>query len=619
MSQRKRITHQFMQAVTTGSDPLVRVLVPALLFVGVFWTATQVYVGDGLEATLSALGVIILLALAASQRVQQRVLGQSFNRRHAFYITLIWTYGIFWLALLRLLIRSPLWGKSSEQTYTELILLIALSWMLLRSMLILLPPFYRRFVTAIPIWEQILLAINELIAAGLVATFGATALVHAFQPQTFTTRFDLTYLGGLGLVSGIYYFGMQLLWTQRWNDWLSRTVVWLRLMRVLAPLALVVTTMVIVRHFIARADPRTANLLGGADIDLAILALAPVIWLLILVAVLIVYTSRRGIRQRFLPDLLLERLPKRIADFLRTISDTDMLLILGFLATLIPVYLVLFGDTGGVIGQLRLQILQRGSALLETSEQALALLFTIPFYLLIVALLALYGYCLAQPTLSAEQRDELVDGLPIGFLIVLVITLYLFAIPFSQVLTEGHLPQLPQDLGRILAFNIVIPLILLYVHYFVLIRQPYASGQKRWRDRQSKHYSERLTDIDQRIRDLNGEITLLDQRWPSEPADARRFDTLYRYVQLNGLRDDFNMQRLQVVSDRQQLSELSDAPVSIAIARLPVQVVSIGIPLLLGFQVYQWAILNNGLREIANNPNITIFDFFRTLLKQVNF
>ena len=77
------------------------------------------------------------------------------------------------------------------------------------------------------------------------------------------------------------------------------------------------------------------------------------------------------------------------------------------LATVIPVYLLLFGDTGGVVGGLRQQILQRGSALIETSEQALALLFTLPFYVLIVALLALYGYTLAQPTLSARQRDRL--------------------------------------------------------------------------------------------------------------------------------------------------------------------------------------------------------------------
>ena len=617
MSQRKRITHQFMQAV--GSDPLISVLVPALLLIGVFWTAAQAYVGDWLEAGLSAFGVLMLLALAAFEPVQRRVMGQVFNRRHALYVALTWLYGVIWLAQLRLLIRSPFTGKASEQTYFTLILFIAVSWMLLRSLLILTRFFYRRFVTAIPLWEQILLAANEAVAAGLLATFAASALVHVVQPQVFTTRLDLTYLGGLLLISALYYFGMQLMWTQRWNDWLSRTTVWLRLMRVLAPLALAVTTMVLVRHFIDQADPRTANLLGGADIDLTILSLAPIIWLLILVSVIIVYTSRRGLRERFLPDLLLDRLPKRVAAFLRTISDMDMLLILGFLATLIPVYLILFGDTGGVIGGLRQQILQRGSALIETSEQALALLFAIPFYLLIVALLALYGYAISQPTLSAEHRDELIDALPVGFLIILIITLYLFAIPISQVLTEGRLPQLPQDLGRILAFNVVIPLLLLYAHYFALIRQPYASGQKRWRERQTLHFTRQLGSIDQRIRDLNAEIEQLDQGWQSVPDDGRRFETLYRYVHMNGLRDDLNMQRLQIVSDRQQLAELSDAPISIAVARLPVRVVTIGIPLLLAVQIYQWAVLNNGLREIINNPNITIFEFFRTILKQANF
>lgn len=617
MTQRKRITHQFMQAV--GGDPLVRLLVPALLLVGVSWLGWQVFVGDWLEAGLAALGVALLVALAASERVQQRVLGQPFNRRHALYIGMAWAFGALWLILLRLVLRSPLSGKASEQTYFALILLVAVSWMLLRSLLILLPPFYKRFVTAIPMWEQILLAINEVVAAGLLATYVAQTLIHTLQPQVFTTRFDLPYIGGLLLVFGIYYVGMQLMWTKRWNDWFSRSDIWIRFMRLVAPLALVVTTMVIVRHFLDRADPRSADLLGNADLDLAFLALAPVIWLLVFVVVVIVYTSGRGLRQRFLPDLLLDRLPHRIGNFLRSISDMDTLLILGMLGTLIPAYLLLFGDTGGVIGGLRQQILQRGSALIESSEQALALLFAIPFYLLVVALLALYGYTLSRQTLAAHERDELVTSLPVGFLIVLIITLYLFAIPFSQVLTDGRLPQLPQDLGRILAFNIVIPLLLLYAHYFILIRQPYSSGQKRWRERQSRHYSEQLSGIDHRILDLNGEIERLDRQWQSEAGDSRRFETLYRYVQLNGLRDDLNMQRLQVVSDRQQLAELSETPVSIAIARLPVRVVSIGIPLLLAVQIYQWAVLNNGLREIVNNPNLTIFEFFQAILRQTQF
>ncbi|MFN8450011.1 MAG: hypothetical protein U0521_15865 [Anaerolineae bacterium] len=617
MAQRKRITW-FMQ--TVGGDPLARIFVLALLLVGVFWTGWQVFVGDWLEAALAALGVGFLVALAASERVQIARSGAAVQpppravRRHGVGVR----RGMAdFAAAGRCARRSP--GKSSEQTYFALVLLVAVSWMLLRSLLILLPPFYRRFATHLPMWEQILLAINEVVAAGLLATYVAQVLVHTLQPQVFTTRFDLPYIGGLLLVFGIYYFGMQAMWTKRWNDWFSRTDIWIRFMRLAAPLALVVTTMVIFRHFIDRADPRSANLLGNADLDLAFLALAPVIWLLVFVVVFIVYTSGRGLRQRFLPDLLLDRLPRRVGHFLRSISDMDLLLILGVLGTMIPGYLLLFGDTGGVIGGLRQQILQRGSALIESSEQALALLFAIPFYLLVVALLALYGYTLSQQTLAARDRDELVASLPIGFLIVLIITLYLFSIPFSQVLTEGRLPQLPQDMGRILAFNIVIPLLLLYAHYFALIRMPYSRGQKRWRERQSRHYAEQLSGIDHRIRDLNGEIAQLDSQWHSEPGDSRRFETLYRYVQLNGLRDDLNMQRLQVVSDRQQLAELSEAPVSIAIARLPVRVVSIGIPLLLAVQIYQWAVLNNGLREIVNNPNITIFEFFRAILRQTQF
>lgn len=617
MTQRKRITHQFMQAV--GADPLIRLIVPALLLVGVLWAGWQVFTGDWLEAGLAALGVVLLLALAAFEGVQKRVLGQPFNRRHALYVGLAWAFSGLWLITARYLARLPLAGKASEQAYFALILLLALSWMALRSLLMLLPPFYRRFVSAIPIWEQMLLAVNELIAAGLLATYAATTLVHVIQPTVFTTRFELPYMGGLLLIFGLYYLATQALWTRRWNEWLSRTDVWIRLMRVGAPLALIVTTMVIARHLISRADPRSANLLGSADADLAFLALTPVIWLLILVSVIVVYTSRRGIRQRFLPDVLLDRLPKRGADFLRTISDTDMLLILGLLGTFIPGYLLLFGDTGGVIGGLRQQILQRGSALIETNEQALALLFAIPFYLLIVGVLALYGYALGQPTLSAPRRDELVSALPIGFTIVLIITLYLFAIPFSQVLTEGRLPQLPQDLGRILAFNIVIPLGLLYGHYFALIRLPYSNGQRRWRERQSRQYAEHLQTIDGRIRDLNAEIAAIDAHWPTEPTEHQRIETLYRYVQLNGQRDDLNMQRLQVVADRQQLAELSEAPLSIAVARLPVRVVTIGIPLLLAIQIYQWAVLNNGLRDIVNNPNITIFEFFRAILKQTQF
>lgn len=616
MTQRKRITHQFMQAV--NADPLMRFIIPALLLIGVLWGSWQAFTGDWLEFAFAVAGVTLLLAVTAFPPFQRHILGQPFNRRHALYMLLAGLYSSTALGFFRILENSPFSGKASEQTYFTLILFITFTWMLVRALLTLTRSFYTRFSTAIPLWEQVLIAVNEGVAAGLLATFGANIVVRVMQPTVFTTRMDVPYVAGLGFIIVCYYLGIQLMWLQRWNNWLSKNAVWIRLMRLIAPLALVVTTMVMVRHFIERADPRSADLVSGSGIDLAILALAPVIWLLIFVSVVIVYTSSRGIRQRFLPDVLLDRLPKRVGELLRSISDMDMLLILGVLATLIPVYLILFGDTGGVIGGLRQQILQRGSALVETSEQALALLFTLPFYLLIVALLALYGYALSQQTLTANERDDLVKRMPIGFLIVLIITLYLFALPFSQVITEGRLPQLPQDLGRILAFNVVIPLLLLYSHYFVLIRQPYARGQKRWREQQAVKYTEQLTGIDYRIRALNGEITRLDTQWQREP-NVQKIETLYRYVHLNGQRDDLNMQRLQVVSDRQQLAELSETPVSIAVARLPVRVVTIGIPLLLAVQIYQWAILNNGLRDIVNNPNISIFEFFRTILQQTQF
>ncbi|MCI0349169.1 MAG: hypothetical protein L0Z53_07070, partial [Acidobacteriales bacterium] len=358
----------------------------------------------------------------------------------------------------------------------------AFSLTMIRSLLLLTPRFQRIFISRIPIWEQLLVAINEGISIGLLALFASNLLVRLFQPDIFTTRFDAAYSLGIGLVIGLYFIGMQLMWLQRWNNWLSKNAVWVRLARIIAPLAALITMMVIANYFIERSDPRTANLLGDSNTNLAVLSLAPVILLMILVIILLVYTSNKGLRQRFLPDLLLDRLPMRVARFLRSISDMDMLLIIGVMATSIPAYLLLLGDTGGVIGTLRQQILQRGSALIETSEQALAVLFAMPFYLLVIALLAVYALVISRSSLTAHERDELIAKLPVGFLIILVITLYLFAVPFSQVLTEGRLPQLPQDSGHILLFNILIPLVLLYMHYFLFVRVPYGRGQSRWRE-----------------------------------------------------------------------------------------------------------------------------------------
>src|SRR5690606_22934894 len=239
------------------------------------------------------------------------------------------------------------------------------------------------------------------------------------------------------------------------------------------------------QRFIARAEPRTADLLGDSAADLAVLSIGAVVWLVLLMIVVLAYTDARGLRERFLPEAVLARLPGRVARFLGSISDMDMLLIISLFSTSIPAYLFLLGDTGGVIGALSRQILRRGAAIIETTQQAQALLFALPFYGVALALLLLYAYVLSQPSVSAQERDELIRRLPLGFLIVLIITLYLFAVPVAQVLTEGRLPQLPQDLGRILAFNVLIPLALLYLHYFLFVRWPYGRGQSAWRERES--------------------------------------------------------------------------------------------------------------------------------------
>lgn len=535
--------------------------------------------------------------------------------RQPLYAVLALVYALVAFNLATRLLDAPTRGKSSEITYFVLILLVAFTWMFVRAVLIITPKFHARFSTAIPVWEQILLAINEAVAAGLLALFGANVLVHIFQPDVFTTRIDLPYTVGIGIIVVTYYAGMELMWIQRWNDFFSRSAVWVNLARLFAPLALIVTTLIIIRRLINRADPRTAGLLGTSELDTTILALAPVIWLLILVIVILLYTSGRGLRERFLPPILLSRLPTHLSRILKSISDMDMILILAALATVIPAYLFLIGDRGGLFGVLSGRIQQGAGALIETSQQALAFVFTAPFYLVIVGLLIVYALAMAQSKLSAQQRDELVEALPIGFLIILIITLYLFAIPFTQVLIAGRLPQLPQDLGRILTFNVVIPLLLLYAHYFVLVRLPYGRGQVRWRTTYSAALSGQLSQVEQDIQALNAQISQLDQTWIND----QRMDTLYRYVQLNSRRDDLNMRRLQVVAERQSLAELSEAPVSLAVARLPIRIVSIGIPLLLFIQIYQWAILNNGLRDIINNPNITVFEFFSALLRQTQF
>ncbi|HYO87679.1 MAG TPA: hypothetical protein VER79_03470 [Candidatus Limnocylindrales bacterium] len=617
MPDTKRATQEILQALAFSTSPIDRLLTPTLLLLGAAYAALRLLAGAWPEALFTLACAALLFTLAAFPRVQSRLLDGPYGRRHAFAVVLLWLYGSAGFAIARGLATAPTGGKDSPAFYGLVLAGAAICIMIARALLLLTPRGARWFVTRIPLWEQALVAANEAVAAVLVALFFGPLLAHAAEPSVFTLRVDFIYTLAVGAVLILYYAGMQVMWLQRGNDWLSQTRVWVRLARLLTPPGIVIVVVVLVRPFIERADPRSAELLGsGAGV--AVLALAPVLLLLVIVIALLVYSSSSGLRERFLPGLLLERLPMRLRQFLSTISDMDLLLILAVLATLIPVALLLEGS-GGLLADLRLQILRSSGLLIETSEQALALLFALPFYALIFAALGLYAYAISRKTLSARDRDALVAKLPLGFLILLIIALYLFAVPLTQVITEGRLPRLPQDSVRIILFNILIPLVLLYATYFVFVRIPYRRGQNRWRDIQQHTLNRDLTRLDERIDGLNRELAGLEERWRSAPPEGpARTDMLFHYVQLNGIRDDLNMRRLQSMSERQQLFELSETPGSLAVARLPLRIVTIGVPLLIALQVYQWAVLNNGLRQIVENPNATVLDFLQALVSQLN-
>lgn len=627
MSEEKKhstITHQFMQAVKlSGTSRFDRFFVPALLMIGVLHAALQVLAADWLLAGISLAGALLLLAFAALQPLQKRILRRPFERSHAFYLAVFAVCATLAVWALRLALEYPPLGKDSRFFYVFLLILIAVTYRGLLALLALSPFGFRFFFSRIPLWEQVLVALNEFIAAGLLAFVLGGELVRWFQPDVFTLQANPLYAGGVLAALAAYYLIIQMMWVDRWNEWLSRNIVWVRLARLLAPVALVLATFVIARHFGRLSDPRTADLLDGANLDQTILAISPVVWLLIFFVCMLVYTGSTGLRQRFLPDRLLAVLPDRLRSVLTTVSDMDILLLFGVFATSIPLQLIVFEDEQiGLLDTLRLQIVQQ-NALIDSSEQALALLFSLPFYVLAVALLVIYSVALANPQVPARERDELVDRLPIGLVIVFIIALYLCAIPFSLVLSEGRLPQLPAELGRVLAFDVLIPLILLYSHYFVLVRIPYGRGQSLWRAQQSQHLERDLRMTDHAIESLQMRIQRNENLWRNRSGlranPDERMDMLYQFIELNGERDRLNMERLRILGERQELQEISEAPISLAVAHLPTRVVSIGIPLLLAFKIYEWAVVNDGLREIANNPNIGVIEFFQIILQQTQF
>ncbi len=627
MTNAREQLETFLTRVQPDEDSLAHTVGIVILGAGLIYIMIGIFRRDLLAVTLFAIGWVVLLALVNFTPAQRLLLGDKpLNLRHILHIILYWLFSVGGVVCFRLLDGMDMIGKDSGLFYVFLLACVAFGVSAVRSLLIAtIPRVYRVVSTDIPLWEQVLLALNEVIAIGLMSYIWSSVLVRLFQPDIFTTRLNPTHTFGLGLTTLLYYIGIQLMWRQSWNDWISQNDVWVRWARVISPLVLLVTTTLITTRFTAQTDPRTASLMSNTEVDFAVLSLAPVIWLLVFMLMVLLYSGQRGIRQRFLPDDLLEHLPGPMQRLFRALSDMDLLLILSVLTTLVPAYLLFFGDDAALIGTARRAIEQRGSAFIETSEQALALLFTLPYYTVAIVILILYALVISRPSISSDERNELMDRLPVGFLISMIIVLYLFAVPFTQVFIEGRLPSFSRDLGRILALYILVPLILLYVHFLPLVRFPYGRGQNRWRQAEATHLEANLRDIDRRIRNLNNELGRLDNQWritgrgDDAAAMRNKIDTLHRYIHLNSERDDLNMRRLQIVSSRQQLAEISDTPFSVTVARLPLRVISIGIPILLLFQLYQWAVVSDGLRQVVNNPDITLIEFIQILLENVEF
>lgn len=597
-----------------------RLFVPLLLILEAIVSLWRLLQGDWLMALVSALGIVLMLALALSETVKQRLRYQKFTRSLAFYAFVIWLYSLLFVAFYRILASLPAIGKDSQPFYVFLLLFLAITFRLLLASFALTPIGYKLFFSKIPIWEQFLVAINEFVSAALLSYILGAELAHFLQPDVFSLRFDAYYVVGLLFLTGLYYLIMQAMWIQAWNQWLGRNIVWLRFARIISPLALLVASMVIFRHFTYLSDPRTANLLGTANINQTILALSPIVWMMIFFIIIMVYSGNRGLRNLFLPNKLLELLPERIAKSLRTVSDMDILLVLGALTTLIPVQIFLFNNRI-LLDQLQARI--TGNALISSSEQALAFIFSLPFYLLALALLLLYAYVMANPKLSAQDRDALVDRLPITLIVIFIITLYLAAIPFSEVLTTGRVPDLRRDLGYILAFDVLIPLVLFYTHYYLLIRFPYGRGQNRWRVQYARELETKLRDVNTALATLQSQIEQCEIIWKNRANlrsnSEQQIDMLFDLIELNGKRDRLNMSRLQYVAEKQELQEISESPISLTIAQMPNRIIQYGIPLILLFKIYEWAIVNDGLREVANNPNIGVLEFFQAILENTNF
>ncbi len=224
MQEIKRSTQQFLRAAQTSDADtrFDRLLVPLMVAIGIGYTVFQVLQRDFVEAIIFGASVLLVIVLAGSRTVQTAVLGQSFNRRHATHVILIWGELVVLMNLLRLLANASPLDKSAAYFTALLIVIIGVTFMLTRSMLILTRRGYRFFSVQIPIWEQILLIINEAMAILIVSAFLARHLTRLLMPDVFTIRADPLYVTVVGIAVLLYYIGTQLMWIGRMNEWLSR-------------------------------------------------------------------------------------------------------------------------------------------------------------------------------------------------------------------------------------------------------------------------------------------------------------------------------------------------------------------------------------------------------------
>lgn len=618
----QRLRQQIADWLTLREGTLFdRLLVIVLVIVGALFSAAQLLAGDWALGLVGGAGVIFLGALASLKPLQDRIIRQPFSRAHAVYVAVFWAYSLLWVWVLRLLIASPVAGKDSRFFFIYLILFAAITFRSLMSLFALTPQGYRLFISDAKLWEKLLLAINEFVAAASFAYVVGGELARWLQPNVITIQVSPAYSLGLIFVTSMYYGLVQAMWVARWNERLSKNRFWVRLARFLTPIALGVATVVIARHFARVSEPRSADLLGTANIDQAVLALSPILWMMIFFIVILVYNSSLGLRQRFLPERLVKYLPEWLRNRLDDVSDMDLVLLFLALMAFVPVQVFLF-DNGqpDVIDTLSRQLEQQ-NALIGTSQQALALIFALPFYAMAVLLLGMYAFVLGRGDVSADEREALVERLPVTLIIIFIITLYLAAIPFGQVLVEGRVPQLPQELAYVLVFDVLIPLALLYGHYVVFVRFPYRVGQNRWREAQSDDLRRRLRKTDNLLETVQQKIERAETIWNNRRNLRTKqddfFNMLFDLIKLNGDRDRLNMDRTRIVSQQQALAEISETPVSLSVARLPARVFSFGVPLLIAFKLYEWAIVEGGLQEIANNPNVNLIDFFQQLFEAI--